>query len=163
QDSARRRSRYLLFCLVGGTLVLVIACWLWFTRGPELATLRGHRGMVRSLALSPNGALLASGGEDHQICVWDAATYRLRLTLEGHRKSIRTVVFSPDGRLLASGGEDGTLFLWDWKMGKSVARWRVAGGRIYALAFTPDNRTLAATMTGAGVQLWDVTTRQERP
>src|SRR5262249_24725638 len=60
--SRRPRRFYLLFCVGGGALVLVIACWLWLTQGPELATLRGHRGIVRSLALSPDGALLASGG-----------------------------------------------------------------------------------------------------
>src|SRR5207249_11579152 len=50
QDGARRRPLYLLFCLGGGTLVLVLACWFWFTRGQELATLRGHQGLVRALA-----------------------------------------------------------------------------------------------------------------
>src|SRR5947209_8567572 len=67
-----RKSKSLRFCVVGGgALVLVLVCWFWLRRGPELATLQGHRGMVRSLALSPDGALLASGGEDCQIRVWD--------------------------------------------------------------------------------------------
>src|SRR5947209_2428474 len=91
-----RPSYLLIVCLVGGTLVLVAACWLWFARGPELAILRGHRGMVRSLAFSPDGANLASGGEDQQIRVWDAATYRLLLTLDGHTDTINAVAFSVD-------------------------------------------------------------------
>src|SRR5207245_2929574 len=96
--AVRPRRRYLLSLGVAGGVVLAAAVVypLWLARGPELATLRGHRGMVRALAFSADGATLASGGEDHQIRIWDAATGRLRLTMEGHTEMVHGIAFSPD-------------------------------------------------------------------
>src|SRR5437867_3644543 len=114
RGAKRPRPSYpLVVCLVGGTLVLVVACWLWFTPGPELATLRGHQGMVRTLAFAHDGALLASGGEDGQVRIWDAATYGLLHTLDGHTKAVNGVAFAPDNTLLASASADRTVRLWD--------------------------------------------------
>src|SRR5439155_16382321 len=129
---------YLLFCLGGGTLVLVLACWLWLTRGQELATLRGHQGLVRSLALSPDGTLLASGGEDHQIRVWDAATYQLRLTLDGHTDTVNSVAFAPDNTLLASASADHTVRLWDSSTGRQLATIDASTKSVNRVAFAPD-------------------------
>src|SRR6266542_2893088 len=159
-EESARRPPYLLFCLVGGTLVLVLACWLWFTRVQELATLRGHRGMVRSLALSPDGALLASGGEDHQIRVWDAATYRLRLTLDGHTDTVNSVAFAPDNTLLASASADRTVRLWDSSTGREVATLTPSTQVVNSVAFSPDGEVLASAGADAKVYLWQVASRQ---
>src|SRR4051794_11884568 len=106
---------------VCGAVAVAAACWLWFSRGPELAVLRGHRGPVRTLAFSPDGSLLASGGEDRHIRIWDAATYRLRRTLEGHGDTVNGLAFAPSGALLASASADHTVRLWDPDAGREVA------------------------------------------
>ena len=77
----------------------------------ELATLRGHTGPVLGVAVSPDGALVATGSLDGTAKLWDPATGREMLTLFGHDLVVNTVTFSPDGRFLATGSGDGTVAL----------------------------------------------------
>ena len=75
--------------------------------------LRGHAGSVRSVALSADGKILASGGADNTIILWNAITHQpLGLPLTGHTGSVWSVALSPDGKILISGGDDNTVRVW---------------------------------------------------
>ncbi|HKQ77279.1 MAG TPA: AAA-like domain-containing protein [Blastocatellia bacterium] len=132
---------------------------LWnLSTGRELARFDVASDNALCAAFSPDQQLLATGGMDHQVRIWDT-TGRLLHTLAGHQSYIYSADFAPDGQSLVTGGEDQTLRLWDVTTGRE--RGRLEGGteNYYRAVFAPDGRHLASACRDGSVKLWDVTTR----
>jgi WD40 repeat protein len=71
-----------------------------------------HKGSVNTVAWSPDGQRIASGGNDGTVQVWNARTGSTLVTYRGHKGSIGVLAWSPDGQQIASGGSDGTVQVW---------------------------------------------------
>jgi WD40 repeat protein/serine/threonine protein kinase len=114
-----------------------------------------HTDAITCLAFDPSDKLLATGGRDKTVRLWDVATGRLLHTFAGHEGEVYAVAFSPDGRILASGSAADEVILWDVAMKKEI--WRVSpGGWVFSLAFSPDGKTLAAAGMHFPITLWNV-------
>lgn len=130
---------------------------------PLAAPLTGHTADVTSVAVSPNGALIASGDYDGTVLLWDvAARSHVGPALSGHgRERVNRVAFSPDGSLLATAGGDGRLLLWNVN-GRQLVGPVLEGQQkgVAGTAFSPDRRTMASGSGDGAVQLWDVSSRR---
>jgi WD40 repeat protein len=140
---------------------------------PQLSQyLPGHNDRVSSLALSPDGKILAAGGNDGSIILWDMESrQRIGKPLTKHRKSVDSLAFSPDGRILASGScekssEDkivcfgGEILLWDVESHQFLGEPLYGHtGAVDSLTFSSDGKTLVSGSYGDTVLLWDMESR----
>ena len=119
-------------------------------------------GLDVKMAFSVDGRMLATGGEDGLVHMWnliESKKIRHRFTVKGHKHNIRTLAFSPDGKMLASGGKGGTLCLWRAADGASLFTSTAHKSLINAVAFSPDSKILASG--GNELFLWDTSTGTE--
>jgi WD40 repeat protein len=90
-----------------------VLAWAADGTGPERALAGGSPGGVKDLRFSPDGRVLAAGGMDGNVRLWDPATGKLLKELRKHTQRIAQVVFSPDGKVLMVEAGDGSGSLWE--------------------------------------------------
>src|SRR5262249_45070544 len=120
----------------------------------------GQQCVENGLAISPDGRLLATGGGDGVIQLWDLATGQAMPKLTGHRSEITSLEFSRDGRVLASGSMDGGVKLWDTDTWKPRVPFEQNEG-VRCVALSPAGRTLALGSTDQAIRLWDTADGKE--
>jgi outer membrane protein OmpA-like peptidoglycan-associated protein len=140
-------------------LVLVVLAWVTL---PALAqnqhqfelkaTLNGgHVGKVQNIRFSPDGRMLASGGHDGRVVLWDVATAKPLRSIAAHFGIIFEVTFNKDGSLLASASDDGTAKVWEVKTGRCLGTFfnkpflfptGLKHSSVSFVVFSPDSRNI---------------------
>ncbi len=114
--------------------------------------------------LSPNGRLLAAGGWDGQVHVYDAHTGRRVRIIPGLGAEVTVVDYDPTGSMLATGSPHGDMHIWDVVSGTEISNVQFGeGNELWDVAFSPDGSTVATSaLTDPQVQLWDPATGRHR-
>jgi WD40 repeat protein len=120
-----------------------------------------HTDAVFSVAFSPDGKKMATGGPSREVKVWDKDSGRELMTLKGHSTPVSSVAFSPDGARLATGSYDGGVRLWDAGAWRELVAINGHKDQTSSVAFSPDGKTLASGSWDGYVKLWDVATGRE--
>jgi WD40 repeat protein/transcriptional regulator with XRE-family HTH domain len=116
-----------------------------------------------SLGLIPQDAegvagILASGGYDKLVRLWDVRSGKCLKILAGHRSWVRSVTFSPDGLMLASSSFDLDIRLWNVRDGRCLLVLQGHTSGIRSVSFSPDGQKLASSGFDLSIRVWDVQT-----
>jgi serine/threonine protein kinase len=131
---------------------------LWDAQQPSapLHVFEGHEQPVEALAYASESPLIASGGADKTVRLWDVTTLSQKRQYRGARDEVTAVAFARNGRLLAGGALDGRINVWSVLSSRRLRTLTGHKGRIAGLAFAPDATVLASAGGDGTVRLWDL-------
>jgi hypothetical protein len=130
-------------------------------------------GGAKCLAISPDSRILATGGMDRVIRLWDVAARKEVRQLVGQQGAIWSLAFSPDGKTIAAVTAKGAGVFIAGDGDRNIRAWDVATGRLlrtmngppdgsWCIAWSPDGRVLATGDEDSRIRLWEWATGQER-
>ncbi len=144
--------------LISGSADGTLKEWDW-KDNRLIQTIRGaHKGWTRSVAYNYNATLIASGGEDGKIQIWNAADGQNQNTILAHSNWVQAIVFSPDGKYIASGGHDNYLVLIDVNNGSIVFNSPKQKNFVLSVAFDPEGKSfISSNRYSTNLSIWDAT------
>ena len=115
-----------------------------------------NRFRVNALAVSPGRAILATGGTDQSVHIYDAATLQERISFRAHDSEIDALAFHPTAPIIATASPDGAVKLWDYRSAKLLDYYLGLGGPPTTLAFSPNGRLLLVDGQEKTTRIYDV-------
>lgn len=157
QSGGLRRSAKAIFCLwtllfVGQQMNLSAQTVAEKRFRPQLIVQTGHSQSVEDIVFSFDEKILASGGRDGTVRLWDTASGVELLTISGHSNGL---AFSPNSYVLAH-GNDKDIEVWDASVGDKIKILTGHTAIVTAVAFNTDGTILASASDDGTSKLWDV-------
>ncbi len=119
-------------------------------------TMTGHTREVSSIAIAPNGKMIASGSVDLTVKIWDTATKECLASMEGHDGEVKALAFSPDGKFLASGEMYKKVKIWDTATHKETTMYTDIEGAVTGLVYSVDGKRLFGSSKDSFARVWTI-------
>jgi len=129
----------------------------WLDTGRQVDSIRAHRTSITALALSPDGKMLASVGDDAGVNLWEWEQGNYTRTFLDHSSNILSLAITPDSKTLITGALDG-IRLWDLTKQRPLYTLNRFDHQTYALAIHPEGSILASGHKFGTVKLWNLKT-----
>jgi hypothetical protein len=129
-------------------------------------TLTGHQGLfaaIRSISISPDLPIVATGSEDTTIRLWNIDTGVKSRILAGHQKSVETIAFHPhQSGLIYSGDRAGVIKLWQADLGTELISIDSQQSKVNCLAISPDGKLMVSGGSDKTIKLWNIGSTETR-
>lgn len=124
---------------------------MWEAKPDHEAPMKGPRSQgIKSLAFSPDGLHLATGGLNNAfIRIWNVVGGKEVRQIKASGTQVEALSFASQGPVLASGSDDGVVAFWDPETGTKLRETKLPG-EVRALAFSPDTKLGEILATGGG-------------
>ena len=121
--------------------------------GEEIHSWGKHIGPIHSLAFSRDGNLLASGGVDNRIFVWETENWQLRKELVGHVTTVSGLSFAK-GRIVST-DDEGSIRIWNTGTGRELLATKPLDSTLYEASFNSEGEMLFSICKANRVIVWD--------
>lgn len=127
-----------------------------------------HPNLVDAIAYNKDGSLLATGGHDGSIRIFDTVkgnqVREIKAHVQPQPSPVYAVVWSADGKQIASGSMDRSAKLWDASNGNMIREFKghdiktsPKGHReaVFSVALSPDGKSMVTTSSDRGIKVWN--------
>jgi WD40 repeat protein len=154
----------LCFTHSGNTLIIPEATQISFyninTKELTKRLRNGHFKTILSVDMSVDSTILASGGLDGEIVVWNVQSDTVIKKLDYHKGIVNTLNLSPHKNILVSGSSDKTVIVYDLSNNRIVYQLVDFYREITVVKFSPDGQFLAVASLGKEIRLYNAVTGQ---
>ncbi len=119
------------------------------------AILEGHNSSVLTVAITPDGKKIVSGGSDGTVRLWDMTSYQCLAILEGHSSSVYAVTTTPNGKFAVSCSKDNTVRIWDLNSYQCKTIRIGHTNEVYMVLVTPDSKRIISGSRDKTIRIWN--------